>query len=176
MHQALPKQVFLGDASETFHERYQQERYMADQTQQMQKRAQPKNIWHGGCLDTGAQKAVIGYDQAHAYCRWAGDKYKPRPSRNVFKFGQDVQKPQGIIGVRVLTPDNSFMLINVVKVKADVPLLIGLGTLDAFEMIVDTVENELRAPKAGWSVPIIRKFGHVYLEWKATDKFKRHEL
>jgi hypothetical protein len=45
-------------------------------------------------------------------------------------------------------------------------------------MIVDTVEKELRAPKAGWSVPIIRKFGHVYLEWKATDKimFTRHEL
>jgi hypothetical protein len=98
-----------------------------------------------------------------AYCRWAGVKYKPRPSRNVLNFGQDVQKSQGIIGVRVPTPDNSFMLINVDVLKADVPFLIGLATVDAFEMIVDTVENDLRAPKAGWSVPIIRKFGHVYL-------------
>jgi hypothetical protein len=36
----------------------------------------------------------------------------------------------------------------------------------------------LRAPKAGWAVPIIRKFGHVYLEWKPTENimFTRHEL
>jgi hypothetical protein len=96
----------------------------------------------------------------------------------LFKFGQDVQKPQGIIGVRVPTPDNSFMLINVDVVKAEVPFLIGLDTLDAVAMIVDTVENEFRAPKAGWSVPIIRKFGHVYLEWRPTDKimFTRHDL
>jgi hypothetical protein len=83
-----------------------------------------------------------------------------------------------MIGVRVPTSDNSFMLINLDVVKADVPFLIGIDTLKLFEMIVDTVEKELRAPKAGWSVPIIRKFGHVYLEWKATDKimFTRHEL
>jgi hypothetical protein len=58
----------------------------------------------------------------------------------------------------VPTPDNSIILINVDVVKANVPFLIGLDTVDAFEMIVDTVENELRAPKAE----------HVYLEWKAT--------
>jgi hypothetical protein len=89
-----------------------------------------------------------------------------------------VQKSQGIIGVRVPTPDNSFMLINVDVVKADVPFLIGLETLEVFGMIVDIVKNELIAPKAGWSVPIIRKFRHVYLEWKATDKimFTRREL
>jgi hypothetical protein len=65
-----------------------------------------------------------------------------------------VQKSQGIIRVRVPTPDNSIILINVDVVKANVPFLIGLDTVDAFEMIVDTVENELRAPKAE----------HVYLE------------
>jgi hypothetical protein len=54
----------------------------------------------------------------------------------------------------VPTPDNSIILINVDVVKANVPFLIGLDTVDAFEMIVDTVENELRAPKAE----------HVYLE------------
>jgi hypothetical protein len=74
-------------------------------------------------------KTVIGYDQARVYCRRAGVKYKPRPSRNVFKFGQDVQKSQGMIGVRVPTSDNSFMLINLDVVKADVPFLIGIDTL-----------------------------------------------
>jgi hypothetical protein len=59
MHQVLPKQVFMGDAFETFHERYQQERSMADQTQQKQKRARPKKTWHGGRLDTGAQKLSL---------------------------------------------------------------------------------------------------------------------
>jgi hypothetical protein len=45
-------------------------------------------------------------------------------------------------------------------------------------MIVDTVENELRAPKAVWSALIICKFRHIYLEWEPTDKimFTRHEL
>jgi hypothetical protein len=75
------------------------------------------------------RKTVIGYDKARAHWRWAGVKYKPRPSRNVFKFGKDVQKSHGTIGVGVLSPDNSFMLFNVDVVKADVPFLFGLGTL-----------------------------------------------
>jgi hypothetical protein len=33
--------------------------------------------WQGGCLDTGAQKTVIGYYQARALGRLAGVKYKP---------------------------------------------------------------------------------------------------
>jgi hypothetical protein len=42
MHLDHPKQVFMGDAFETFHERYQQERSMAYQAQQKQKNIQPK--------------------------------------------------------------------------------------------------------------------------------------
>jgi hypothetical protein len=41
------------------------------------------------------------------------------------------------------------MLLAVDVVDADIPFLVGLDILDLFQLNVDTVQNQLRAPKAG---------------------------
>jgi hypothetical protein len=126
--------------------------------------------WHGACFDTGAQKTVIGEKQARAYCRYMGTKFKTKPSRHIFKFGVDVQESMGTLPIRIPTPNNSFLLLQVEVVPVNVPFLIGLDVLDIFSLNVDTVHNKLCAPKAGWEIQLIRKMGHVYLEWSPTDR------
>jgi hypothetical protein len=80
--------------------------------------------------------------------------------------------------MRIPTPNESFMLLAVDVVDADMPFLVGLDILDLFQLNVDTVQNQLRAPKAGWSIPLVRKNGHIYLEWKPEDRilFTKAEL
>jgi hypothetical protein len=55
--------------------------------------------------------------------------------------------------------------LNVDAVRATVPLLIRFDVLDANGLIADTVSNKLKCPKVGWETPLVRKIGHVYLEW-----------
>ena len=50
-------------------------------------------------------------------------------------------------------------------VQADVPMLIGLEVLDRERLIPDNVANKLRSLENGWSLPITRKYGHLYVEW-----------
>jgi hypothetical protein len=80
--------------------------------------------------------------------------------------------------MRIPTPNESFMLLAVDVVDADISFLVGLDILDLFQLNVDTVQNQLRAPRAGWSIPIVRKNGHIYLEWKPEDRilFTKAEL
>lgn len=55
-------------------------------------------------------------------------------------------------------------------VPRDVPFLIGLDTLDKFQLNIDVVHHRLHAPKAGWDIPTNRKNGHIYLEWRVEDR------
>jgi hypothetical protein len=54
-------------------------------------------------------------------------------------------------------------------VQANVPMLIGLEVLDRECLVADNVENKLRSTKHGWSLPITRKYCHLYLEWTQSD-------
>lgn len=70
------------------------------------------------------------------------------------------------------------MLIQADVVQVDVPFLAGLDVLDKFKMVVDNVEKVLDCRLAGWKLPITRKLGHLYLEWKDTENvlFTKTEL
>lgn len=138
----------------------------------------PKDIWQGACLDAGAQRIVIGERQARAYCKYVGCKFKLQASRTVFRFGVDRQKSLGILSIRVPVPDGSMMVLNVDVVPVDVPFLIGLDILDKFKLIVNTVDNTLDSRLAGWSIPLDRKIGHIYLPWLKEHKvmFTKTEL
>jgi hypothetical protein len=129
-----------------------------------------KGKWQESCLDTGMQRTVIALPQARAYCRYMGCRLALAESRTVFRFGVGVSKSRGILHMRIPTSNESFMLVAVDVVDADIPFLVGLDILDLFQLNVDTVPNQLRAPKAGWSIRLVRKIGHIYLEWKPEDR------
>jgi len=137
-----------------------------------------RSKWNGACVDTGAQRTVIGLSQARAYCRFMGVKFKPKANNNSYRFGVDQQDSLGSMMIRVPTPNGTVMIINVDVISADVPFLIGLDVFDRFGLTLDTVKNCLSCPSANWEIPVVRKLGHVYLEWKKTDRilFTKSEL
>lgn len=76
----------------------------------------------------------------------------------------------GKLAIRVPVPDGSMMILNVDVVPVDVPFLVGLDVLDKFKLIVNTVDNTFDSRLGGWSLPLQRKIGHIYLQWKEEDK------
>lgn len=140
------------------------------QNKKVNTKNKPREVWQGAFLDTGAQKTVIGERQARAYCKFVGCKFKLQSSRTVFRFGVDRQKSRGRLAVRVPVPDGSMMLLNVDVVGVDVLLLFGLDILDKFKLNVNTVDNPMDSKLAGWSIPLVRKLGHIYLQWQKEDK------
>lgn len=128
------------------------------------------------CIDTGAQKTVIGKKQAQAYCRSQGMSMRLQKSNTSFRFGNGKHDSLGIITVRIPTRDDEISL-EVDVVQPDVPLLLGLDVLDREQLVPDNVENLLESRLYGWAIPIIRSFGHMYITLD-VDKimFTRTEL
>ena len=133
--------------------------------------------FHGACIDTGAQQCVVGLKQAKAYCKERDIKLKLLPSRTEFRFGDRSFRSLGAIPIRIPTPNGSFIEHRFDVVKADVPLLLGLDLLDSSGLIVNNVNNCLENKILGYSMPIVRKFGHLYLEWPVSEiLFTKAEL
>jgi hypothetical protein len=132
----------------------------------------------GACLDTGAQRSVIGLSQAKAYCRFSGTKFRPMPNNNSYRFGSDRQRSLGSMGIRMAVPGGSFLSVKVDVVAADIPFLIGLDALDDFGLNVLTVQNILESVGEGRNLPLVPKLGHLYLEPSKADSilFTKNEL
>ena len=126
--------------------------------------------WNGACLDTGTQRTIIGLAQAKAYCRFSGNKFKPKPSPIHFRFGNDSQASIRTMNIFIPIPDGYIICEKVDIVRANVPFLIGLDLLDKYHMFIDSVNNMLRSPKLRLDVPPLRKLGQIYLEWDHPSK------
>ena len=133
--------------------------------------------FHGACLDIGAQRTCIGIKQARALTSKQGIKLKLTPSPFVFKFGDVKHHSLGKMNIRIPTPNTGFLEIQADVVSADVPLLIGIDTLDKFKLVADNVRNILECRTQQWSLPITRLHGHMYITWDpCTVLFTRNEL
>jgi hypothetical protein len=55
----------------------------------MAMRNRKKYCWNGACIDTGAQRTVIGLAQARAYYKFFGIPFALSISKRVFVFGED---------------------------------------------------------------------------------------
>lgn len=123
----------------------------------------------GICVDTGAQRSVVGRNQAKAYCKSAGITFKTKPSAISFKFGDGIFDSLGKIPVRIPTPDGGFLPLEIDVVKANIPMLIGLEVLDQNQLVADNLDNELVSKRGKWSLPITRKNGHLFVEWDFAE-------
>jgi hypothetical protein len=79
-------------------------------------------------------------------------------------FSDQRRKSLGILTIVVPTPQRELHL-NVDFVESDIPLLIGLDTLDTHGLQFLCVENKLQSVKYGWNLPVTRQKGHVYVTW-----------
>jgi hypothetical protein len=82
----------------------------------------------------------------------------------------DKRNSLGILYMRLPTPNGSFIMLEVNAVPTNVPTLLGLDVLDKFGLSEDTVHNVLHCTAEDWNLPLVRKLGHVYLVWFATDR------
>lgn len=124
------------------------------------------NVFLGACLDTGAERTVIGRRQAAAYAHFAGKElHLAEPKNAAFRFGGSDYPSLGVLSIRVPLAGDLFLPMDVDVVDVSVPFLFGLDALDANEMYVNTVTNELVCVAYKLSVPVTRKYGHVFLEW-----------
>lgn len=141
------------------------------------------NVFLGACLDTGAERTVIGRRQAAAYAHFAGKElHLAEPKNAAFRFGGSDYPSLGVLSIRVPLAGDLFLPMDVDVVDVSVPFLFGLDALDANEMYVNTVTNELVCVAYKLSVPVTRKYGHVFLEWSRdtlytmveADRLHRH--
>lgn len=131
----------------------------------------------GACLDTGATRTVIGRRQAEAYARLTGRPLSLRRDKPTsFLFGGVRTPSQGKVSIRVPISTELYALLHVDVVDIDVPLLVGLDILDDLALYVNTVENVLKCDKRGIATPLVRKDGHIYLEWGARVYYTTVEL
>jgi len=66
------------------------------------------------------------------------------------------------------------MRVNVVELN--IPLLFGLDALDTYALYVNSVENALKCDRRGIATPLVRKDGHIYLEWGHAVHYTTAEL
>jgi hypothetical protein len=69
-----------------------------------------------------------------------------------------------------------FLDRNVDVVQADIPLLMGLDLMDEVGVLSDNTTNQLMNPTGLWSIPVVRKFGHAYIEWPAEVMYTETEV
>ena len=122
--------------------------------------------------------SVVGYLQAIAYCRATGRTLELRYTRTAFRFGDTVLNSRGTVHVRIPTPNNGFLALDIHVVDANIPMIMGLEMLDRELLVANNVRNLLICEGAGgWSIPITRKFGHLYICCNPAEiLFTRPEL
>ena len=99
------------------------------------------------------------------------------PSRIEFRFGDGSFKSLGALPIRIPTPNGSFIEHRFDVVEADIPMLFGLDLLDSALLYANNVDNLLVNERLNYSIPVVRKFGHMYIEWdSAAVLFTRSEL
>ena len=62
-------------------------------------------------------------------------------------------------------------------VQADIPMLLGCDFFDSNQFYTDNIENILVKKQLKYSMPLVRKFGHMYLECDSAEVlYTRSEL
>ena len=128
-------------------------------------------------MDTGATRTVIGRRQATAYATLVGTSAREPPQQApTYLFGGVLTHCSGMIVIRVPVGPSYFVALRVAIVELDVPFLFGLDALDALSLYVNNVENALKCDCRGIAVPLVRKDGHMYLEWTHAMHYTTTEL
>ena len=94
----------------------------------------------------------------------------------MFVFGGKRRASLGYIEVCIPVCDGQALNYRTDIVDAPIPMLLGLDVLDKYAIFANTVTNELIFAREGWSIPLVRKLGHVYLEWQVDALYTSTEL
>ena len=136
-----------------------------------------RTSFEGACIDSGAQRSVIGFDQAVAYAQLVQRKWKHVEAPRRYRFGDGVRPSCGTIEVRIPLDRDSYLRLNVDIVHADIPLLVGLEFLREFQAVLNFRFGNCVFSATGHTFPFEYKFGHAFITWSTTViHFTRREL
>jgi hypothetical protein len=116
--------------------------------------------FHGVMIDTGAAgKFTAGYNQYTAYEKLFGKTPIDTGQEGAVKATFGIGSITSIGSIMILTPIGQceFHIVN-----ANTPFLLSLAEMDAKKITLDNVQNKLTS-KDGVSVPIVQRFGHLFL-------------
>jgi hypothetical protein len=112
--------------------------------------------------------------QAKEACRKLNVPYVLQKSLRTFRFGDTRRESLGILRIPIPTPIR-IRELSVDAVDLDIPILLGLDSLDAMKAYINTVANTLEG--INWNMSLLRHAGHVYLPVPASEyHFSRNEL
>lgn len=135
------------------------------------------DVFQGACLDSRAERTVMGWQQAAAYARFSGMELLLDESGSVvFRFGGTEYPSQGKLHVRVPLANDLHLPLDVDVVDLNIPFLFGLDTMDANKMYLDNVSNKLVCASYQVSVPVVCKHGHAYREWAKDTLYTMAEV
>ena len=134
--------------------------------------------FHGICIDSAAQRSVVGVEQAKAYCNLFNLPFSPSKEneRAIFSFGTHKHFGLGSLTVRIPVAPTHFISLSVEVVDTNVPFLLGLDTMERYKMVLDTDKCTLSSKLEGWHISLRKKLGHLYYEWGPNILFTELEL
>lgn len=134
----------------------------------------------GACVDSGAQRTVIGRKQADAYISQIGDATsgikKDVDLATRFRFGDTNHNCDGILHVKMPVADDVVVHFDAFIVPIDVPLLLGLDVLKRLDIIIKFSNGTLQSENDDWVLNLKHKMGHLYVEWPPTVFYTEQEL
>lgn len=135
-------------------------------------------MFQGVCIDSAAEKSLIGLPQAQAYCSLFYIRFQPSTCkvRNVFSFGTHEHPGLGTMNMRLPISPSHFLHLTVDVVDTNVPFHLGLDNMERYRMLIDTDKCALSSRHQGWTVPLRKKLGHLYYEWGPQNLFTETEL
>lgn len=103
------------------------------------------------CVDSGAQKTIIGIPQAQTYCSLFNMELGKvvKGTKLAFKFGDSTHKEIGNIPVSIPVYNRFFLSFTADVVDVDVPLLLGLDLLTQARLILDFDEDAVHSKADG---------------------------
>lgn len=137
------------------------------------------SFW-GACIDSGAQRTVIGRKQADAYIKQIGDVNSESidtiSKSTRFRFGNTNHACDGVLHINMPVADDVVVQFDAFIVPIDVPLLLGLDVLTKLDIVIKFSSATIESERDDWVLKLIQKMGHLYVEWSPTVYYSEQEL
>lgn len=105
--------------------------------------AKTSEIFERACVNSRAQKAVIGKLWAQLYCNLLNECFRIAHPKLTFGIGKQKHPEIGILNILVLVSDTLFVEIKTDVVAIDVQFLLCLGVMTMLRSVLDFYRNRI---------------------------------
>lgn len=126
-------------------------------------------LWQDAFMASISARTDIRLIQAKADGSFARIPFKSNTSRGKYGFGSNLFITVGSSPIQISTTNREVAIHAVDIFDLNVSFLIRLDTLSKYKLFEHNVQDKLRIPRLHMTVPLTRKNGHIYLEWKKKN-------